>query len=180
MSMATWKVLDKQYVLKSPWLNVRQDHVLLPNGTELSDFFVLEYRHWVCVIAVTIEGKYLIEKQYRHGINQDCYELCAGIVEKDEDPLVAAKRELLEETGYTSDEWTYLGKAAPNASAMTNFCYCYVAKNAKKVDTQHLDCSEDITVLEVSKNELFELMNSEAIVEADMLAGLWKYFTLYN
>lgn len=178
--MAPWKVLDKQYVLKSPWLNVRKDHVLLPNGPELDDFYVLEYRHWVCIIAVTTEGKYLIEKQYRHGINQECYELCAGILEKDEDPLVAAKRELLEETGYTTDEWAYLGKAAPNASAMTNFCYCYVAKNAKKVDTQHLDSSEDITVLEVSKDELFELMKSEAIVEADMLTGLWKYFTIYN
>lgn len=178
--MAPWKVLDKQYILKSPWLNVRKDYVLLPNGTELDDFYVLEYRHWVCIIAETADGKYLIEKQYRHGINQECYELCAGIVEKDEDPLFAAKRELLEETGYTSEEWTYLGKAAPNASAMTNFCYCYVAKNAKKVDTQHLDSSEDITVLEVSKDELFELMKSEAIVEADMLAGLWKYFTIYN
>jgi len=178
--MARWKVFDMQYVLKSPWLSVRKDHVLLPNGTELDDFYVLEYRHWVCIIAVTTEGKYLIEKQYRHGINQECYELCAGIVEKDEDPLVAAKRELLEETGYTSDEWTYLGKAAPNASAMTNFCYCYIAKNVKKVDTQHLDSSEDITVLEVSKDKLIELMKSEAIVEADMLAGLWKYFTIYN
>ena len=174
--MAPWKVLDKQYVLKSPWLNVRKDHVLLPNGTQLDDFYVLEYRHWVCIIAETAEGKFIIEKQYRHGINQECYELCAGIVEKDEDPLVAAKRELLEETGYTSDEWTYLGKAAPNASAMTNYCYCYVAKNVKKVGSQNLDISEDISVLEVSKDELKELMNSEAIVEADMLAGLWKFF----
>ena len=178
--MAPWKVLDKQYILKTPWLNVRKDHVLLPNGTELDDFYVLEYRHWVCIIAETVEGKYVIEKQYRHGIHQECYELCAGIVEKDEDPLFAAKRELLEETGYTSNEWSYLGKAALNASAMTNFCYCFVAKNARMVDAQHLDSSEDISVLEVSKEELFELIKSEAIVEADMLAGLWKYFTIYN
>lgn len=178
--MAPWKVLDKQYVLKTPWLTVRQDRVLLPNGTELDDFYVLEYRHWVCIIVETIEEKYLIEKQYRHGINQECYELCAGIVEKDEEPLDAAKRELHEETGYSSDEWIYLGKTAPNASAMTNYCYCFLAKNAKKVDGPHLDDSEDITVFEVSKDELLELMKSEAIVEADMLAGLWKYITIYK
>jgi 8-oxo-dGTP pyrophosphatase MutT (NUDIX family) len=178
--MAPWKVLGKKYILKTPWLNVRQDHVLLPNGTELDDFYVLEYCHWVCIIAETVDGKFLIEKQYRYGIDKECYELCAGIVENDEEPLVAAKRELLEETGYASDRWTYLGKSAPNASAMTNYCYCFVAKNAKKVDTQHLDNSEDIIVLEVSKEELFELMKTEAIVEADMLAGLWKYFTIYN
>ena len=88
----------------------------------------------------------------------------------------AAKRELLEETGYSSDDWTCLCKSAPNASAMTNFCYCYVAKKAKKTDIQHLDTTEDLSVLEVSEEELLELIRSEAIVEADMLYGLWRYF----
>lgn len=176
--MAPWKVLAKNYILKTPWVNVRQDCVQLPNGTKLDDFYVLEYPHWVNIIAETTEGKYIIEKQYRHGISQECYELCAGIVEKDEEPLSAAKRELLEETGYSSDEWYYLGKAAPNASAMTNFCYSYVAKNVRKTDTPHLDLSEDISVFEMTKSELIELMNSEKIVESDMLFALWKYFTI--
>lgn len=167
-----------KYVLKSSWLNVRQDRVLLPNGTELDDFYILEYPDWVCIIAQTSEGKYVIERQYRHGVEKECYELCAGKVEKGEDPLDAAKRELLEETGYSSDDWTFLCKSAPNASAMTNFCYCYVAKNVKKTDIQHLDTSEDIFVLEVSEEELFRMMKSEAIIEADMLYGLWRYFTI--
>jgi ADP-ribose pyrophosphatase len=150
--MATWKVLDKQYVLKSPWLNVRKDHVLLPNGTELDDFYVLEYRHWVCIIAVTTEGKYLIEKQYRHGINQECYELCAGIVEKDEDPLVAAKRELLEETGCTCSEYIYLGEMLPTPAYNSEITYMYLAKGLT-FTSQSLDPDEFLDVERIPLSE---------------------------
>ncbi|WP_195450292.1 NUDIX hydrolase [Bacteroides nordii] len=54
------------------------------------------------------------------------FEICAGVVELNEEPIEAAKRELLEKTGYTSENWTFLSRNAPNASAMINYCYCFI------------------------------------------------------
>ena len=68
----------------------------MPSGVEMEDYYVLEYPDWINVLAITTEGKFVIERQYRHGTQSVDYEICAGTLEKGEDPLEAAKRELLE------------------------------------------------------------------------------------
>lgn len=122
-----WQILDSSYPFTSPWFKVRKDVVKLPNGVVVPDFYVTEAPDWVNVIAITKEGKYIIEEQYRHGIQKVCFELCAGMVDEGETPLETAKRELLEETGYTSDNWIASGMSVPNASGSITKCYHFIA-----------------------------------------------------
>ena len=171
-----WKVLKSTYTFKCPWLQIRKDHVRLPSGIEIPDFYVEELPNWVNVIAVTKEGKFLLEEQYRHGIGRVCFELCAGVVEEGESPLEAAKRELLEETGTISDEWTEFGYYAPNTSGCNNLCYTFIANNIKKGAEQSLDKTEDIKIHLLTEQEVNRLMLDGHIAEAVMLAPLWKYF----
>ena len=88
----TWKVLDSEYLIKRPWLTARRDHLLLPDGREIPEYYVLEYPDWVNVIAITKDGHFVMERQYRHALGCTCYELPCGVMEEGETPLEAAQR----------------------------------------------------------------------------------------
>ena len=78
-----WEVLHSEYLIQRPWLTARRDCVRLPNGVENDEYYVLEYPDWVNVIAITAEGKFLMERQYRHGLQWTGYEICAGVCERE-------------------------------------------------------------------------------------------------
>lgn len=173
-----WKTLKSSYVFLCPWLRVRKDHVQLPSGVEMDDFYVVESNDWVNVIAITEDGLFLIEEQYRHGVGQVCFELPAGNISKGEKPLEAAKRELLEETGFAGGKWMHFCSTAPNASGMNNFCHTFLAEGVKKVAEPHLESSEDIYVHLKSQREIEELLTNNSIIEAVMQAPLWRYLNI--
>ena len=171
-----WDIRKSEYVYRSPWLTVRKDAVHTDKGVDIDDFYVLEYPTWVNVVAITADGHYIIERQYRHGIQQEVYEICAGTCEENEAPIDAAKRELLEETGFGGGKWSLIGKYAPNPNSMTNWCYSYLAEGVTKMQESQQEPTENITVLQIEEKELLEMMKDGKIVEGIMLAPLWKYF----
>lgn len=171
-----WSIKDSKSVIKRPWLDVRCDTVQLPNGNVYDEFYVLHYPTWINVIAITEDGQYILERQYRHGIGKMSTEICAGCVEEGEDPMVAAKRELLEETGYAGGEWTELMVTSPNATNMDNQCHSYLAKGVKLVSGQNLDETEDIRVFLCSREEVFQMLQNGEFKQALMIAPLWKHF----
>ena len=116
-----WKTLKSEYLIQRPWLTARRDTVELPNGVVNDEYYVLEYPTWINVIALTTDGNMVMIRQYRHGIDQTCFEIVAGVCEKGEDPEAAARRELLEETGYAGGEWHELMVVSGNTSTTNNY-----------------------------------------------------------
>ena len=173
-----WKTLDSRYIIRRPWLTARVDRVQLPDGRINPEHYVLEYPDWVNVTAITAEGKFVFVRQYRHAFDGVFDELCAGVSEKGEQPVEAARRELLEETGYARGEWTLTMTIGQNPSICNNLTYCFLAQGVEKVGSQHLDASEDIEVVLKSEREVYDMLVADEMKQALMAAPLWRYFAL--
>lgn len=142
-------------------------------------YYVLEYPDWVTVIAITRDKKFLMIRQYRHGIGRTLYELCAGVCEaEDASPLVTAQRELYEETGYGNGTWTEFMQVSANPGTHTNMTYCFLAIDVEPVSDQHLEETEDITVCLLSLQEVKDLLCRDEIKQSLHAAPLWKYMAL--
>ena len=116
------------------------------------------------------------ERQYRHGRGEVGYEIPAGVCEPGETPEEAARRELLEETGFGGGTWRLNMVAAPNPSTSTNLCYSFIATGVRRLSDQHLEATEDIEVHLLYEDEVLRLMREGRIIQAPMLCSLWKYF----
>lgn len=173
-----WEILSTEYLIRRPWLTARRDHVKLPTGVENPEFYVLEYPDWVNVIAITKEGEFVMIRQYRHGLGETRYELCAGVSEEGEDPVESARRELYEETGYGGGEWQPWMTISANPSTTNNLTHCFLATGVERLSEQHLEETEDITVHLLTEAEVKALLVNDEIRQSLMAAPLWKYFAL--
>lgn len=172
-----WKTLDSEIIVsRPPWLTVRHDKVQLPDGRINPEFYVLEYPDWVNVIAITEDGHFVMELQYRYGIGRTCFEICAGVMEKGETPEEAARRELLEETGYVGGRWTHLMTISGNASTTNNVTHCFVAQGVRLEGHRHLDSTEDLDVVLMTKDEVYRLLLEDKVKQSLMAAPLWRWF----
>lgn len=174
--MKKWKTLSSEYLHRRPWLTVRKDVVQLPNGVIHDEYYVLEYPTWVNIIARTRNGKYVMVEQYRHGLQEIFTELVAGIAEPGEQPIEAARRELLEETGYGNGEWRLNMVICANPGSQNNLTYSFIANGVEKISEQHLDTTEDVEVKLLDESEVIDLISSDKMKQALMAAPLWKYF----
>ena len=170
-----WEVLDSEYLFRRPWLTVRRDKCLLPTGVVHDEYYILEYPTWVNVIAITKEGKFVMVEQYRHGLGEIQTELCAGVVEAGEHHLDAAKRELMEESGFGGGEWKLLTVLSGNPSTTNNLTYCYVAEGVSRISTQHLDSTEDVAVRIMTRKDVEDMLRKDLLKQSLMVAPLMKY-----
>ena len=172
-----WKILSSEYLIQRPWLTARRDQVLLPDGRVNPEYYVVEYPDWVNVIAITRDGHFVMERQYRHAVGMTCYELPCGVMEEGETPLQAAQRELAEETGYGKGEWSEMMEITPNPSSMSNFTHCFLAKNVERVFETHLDATEELEVHLLTEEEVKTLLKENQLIQSLMLSPLLKYFS---
>lgn len=161
-----WKILKSEYLYKQPWLTIRKESCELPNGKVHEAYYVLEYPTWVSCFALTEDGKVLLVRQYRHGLEVISTELPGGVVDQGETPETAVRRELKEETGYEFSSIEFLGKIAPNPATSNNYMHMYLARGGKKTGEQSLDETEDVEVLIRSIDELKDLVRNNGIVQA--------------
>lgn len=172
-----WKTLKSEIIVsRPPWLRVRHDEVQLPDGRINPEFYVLEYPDWVNVIAITEDGKFVMEQQYRYGIDETCYEICAGVMEDGETPEQAVRRELEEETGYVGGTFTKLMTISGNASTTNNLTHCFLATGVKASGKRHLDKTEDLDVVLMTEEEVLNLLQQDKVKQSLMAAPLWRYF----
>lgn len=171
-----WKIKSSRYIYNNPpWGVFREDVVVLPSGVEIPEYYVLEYPHWVNVLGITKENKVVLIEQYRHGIGEVSFELPAGVCDPGEDPLISAKREMLEETGYGGGEWQEWSVLCANPATHTNYTYCYLAKGIEKLQEQALESSEEIDVHLFDVEELEQLLMENQIIQSLQAASMWKF-----
>lgn len=176
-----WEVISSRYLSEKPWFTVRCEHLKIPNGREIPEYFILEYPEWVNTIAITKDGEFVMVSQYRPAAGKSSYELCAGVCDDtDPDTLYSAQRELLEETGYSGGSWQKLMSISANPATHTNMTHCYLAVGVEKIQEQSLDPTEELGVHLFSAEQVKELLLSGEIIQALNAAPLWCYFSEYE
>jgi len=175
MPVTPWKILESKYL--NP--NFRIDKCELPNGKFL-DAHILEFRSWANVVALTENNEVVLIKQYRHGVQEVMWEIPGGVIDDGEVPVEAVKRELLEETGYTAQEFIHMGTLYPNPAIQTNSMYYFLALGVEKVSEQELDDGEDIEVHLVPFDELIEMTRRGEFPHALQVAALFYAMNYLN
>ncbi|ACF13092.1 NUDIX hydrolase [Chloroherpeton thalassium ATCC 35110] len=171
-----WKTLSSKYLFNRPWLTMRQDHVVLPTGGEVEEFYVWEYPAWVNVVAITKANEVVLIRQYRYAIGEVYYEIPAGVHDKPEESLLeAAKRELLEETGFGGGTWQPWMELCANPAIQTNITHTFLATDVEPVQAQTLEATEEISVHLLPVNALKKLILDREIIQALHTAPLLKY-----
>ena len=168
-----WKVLSSESVFKNKWIKLRRDCVKLPSGVVIKDFIVSELPDVSQIFAVTKDYHVIFVKQYRHAIGKVVLELPAGTLDKKrENPLEAARRELLEETGYKANKIISLGAIQGFPTKDTYKINLYLALDVEFKETTFQDKTEDIEVIKVPISKCLDLIESREIVVAGTIVGI--------
>ena len=167
-----WEEISTEHIVQDEWIDFRRSAYRFPDGSVYEPFYTYSRRDYVVIVASDTDGKYLCVRQFRQGIKEVTTEFPAGGIERtdgkeygsgdsssaSEDALTAAKRELLEETGYVSDEWKHLLTVPSNATISDNYAHIYMAKNCCKFGEQNLDEMEFLNVGKYSADEIEEMI----------------------
>ncbi len=159
-----WKTIKSEKLIDDYHLTVQKDTVILPDGVVIDDFYTVTIPDAAMICALTSDSKVLLKTEYRYACKTEVIECPAGMFEKDEsDPLVVAKRELLEETGFESNDWMYLDYTYESTSKLTNKMHLFLAKNCIKTSDQELDPNEEIDVKEIELPKAVEMVMNGTI-----------------
>jgi ADP-ribose pyrophosphatase len=163
--MKPLKTISKKKVLDmGKYLTVEDHSVELPNGRVIHDWPWIITPDYVNVVAVTDDGKFPVFRQTKYSVEGTSLAPVGGYLEPGEDPLTAARRELLEETGYEASEWVFLGSYAVDGNRGAGTANLYLAQKARRV--------AEIDSDDVEEQEL--LLLSQAELEAALDAGKFK------
>lgn len=177
MEIKKWDKLATRYVVTEKWATLRVDTCKLQDGVIKDDYYVLEYPNWVNAVAITKENKMILVRQYRHAADIISLEIPGGVIDGDEDPADAVRRELLEETGYAFDSIELLATVYPNPATSTNKTFTYLLTGGVKVQEQDLDEHEFLAVEEYTLEEVKQLVLENKIEQALHTAGIFYGLT---
>jgi len=170
--------LDTTLMYDGSFIKVRKDHVRLPDGQVHTREYVI-HPGAVAVLALLDNGNLVMERQFRYPLQREFIELPAGKIEPDEDILLCAQRELLEETGYAAREWTHLTTAWPCIGYADERIEYFLARGLTHQGSQ-LDDGELLDVFELSFAEAIEWVRQGKISDSKTIVGLFwleKHFS---
>jgi len=137
---------------------------------------VLDSTDWINVFPVTPEGNIVMVRQFRHGTASFVWEIPGGMMDpEDPTPEEAARRELLEETGYEAEGLQFLGVVHPNPAIQNNLCHTFLARNVRPRQSQKLDGSEDIEVQEFPWAEIPRMIDQGEITHSLVISAVFWY-----
>ncbi len=169
-----WKRQTSEPVADCRVFRVREDFCERDSDGAKHSFFVIECPDWVNVIALTKENEIVLIEQYRQGAEEIVLEIPGGMIDADEKPETAARRELLEETGYDSNQFIYLGKSRPNPAIQNNWMHHYLALDCEKMHETAFDEHESLLTRLAPLNEIPKLIEKEQITHSLAVAAFYK------
>ncbi|MDD7719305.1 MAG: NUDIX hydrolase [Eubacteriaceae bacterium] len=166
-----WKKIGTEHIVQNRWIDFRVEEYRFPDGSSRGGFYTFSKRNFVVIVARAEDGRYICVWQYRQGIDQVTCEFPAGGMEEGENPLECARRELMEETGFCSDNWTELITIPANATICDNIVTVFFADSCVKTGEQNLDDTEYLNVELVDEEELEKRIFSGGFQQGDHVMG---------
>ena len=176
-----WELLNQSYDSEAGLMlfEKRIDRLRNPRNNKTFDRIILESVDWVNVVALDADQRSVMIRQYRFGVGYTTLETPGGMVDLGEDHFTAARRELLEETGYVSDHWQYLGAVEPNPAIHNHLCHHWLASDVRLAHEQDLGDGESIGVQLMSVAEVQEAVRSGELKHALALSALARAIPLW-
>ena len=140
------------------------------------DFYIINTRIWVNIIAVTPQEELVMVEQFRHGSNTVELEIPGGVIDHaDESPLLTAERELREETGYAGNAPHQLADIFPNPAIMNNRAFTVLIENCTLKHPTQFDEGEDLITRLIPVRDIPKLVRDGVIRHGIVLVGLYYY-----
>ena len=171
--MKHWKVINEKEVFNvKKRLTVSVQKIKLHDGRIIDDYYQVRLPSSVITVARTKKKDILMSRQYFHGFKKVSIVLPGGIIEKGEKPLQTAKRELLEETGYSSDDWQLLGSFVTHVHQVCSKVHFFFADNAKQIAKPLSNDLEDMEIILMTEKEIINAIKNEDIISMGTITAL--------
>jgi len=171
--MEHWKTLKTADIyVADPWLRLSVEQIELPDGRVVDDYYRIQMQDYVVIFAQVPDGRVIMLHQYKHGVGKASLTLPGGGLIKDEAPLAAAQRELLEETGYVAPEWRSLPSFITSANYRCSEGHIFMAQQAHKVAEPDSGDLEEMEVILISPQDLVQAVQQQQVVVLGALAAI--------
>ena len=179
MKSRKWTTIESSRVYSTRIFDLMRHHREHPHRGK-HHFYVLSAPNWVNIIPLTPSQEVVMVHQFRHGIEDSTLEVPGGMVDPGEEPIVAARREMIEESGFDSDDIVEIGKVHPNPAIQGNYCFSFVARNVRLIGKpDQSDGAEETEVVTVPLADIRKMIATGEITHALTITG-FSFLQFYN